>query len=76
MATSIGLDRLIDARGRVRWEHAGEGDYDKMKEEIRSLLNETGTGVSRHFPSSTDGAKRSTAKTTQRVLSEAGPNPF
>jgi hypothetical protein len=34
---------LIDARGRVRWEHAGEGDYEKMQEEIRALLNETGT---------------------------------
>jgi len=34
---------LIDARGRVRWEHAGEGDYEKMQEEITALLNETGT---------------------------------
>jgi len=33
---------LIDARGRVRWEHAGEGDYDKMEEKIRELLKETG----------------------------------
>jgi len=36
---------LIDARGRVRWEHAGEGDYDKMEEEIRALLGETGASV-------------------------------
>jgi hypothetical protein len=34
---------LIDSRGRVHWEHAGEGDYDKMEEEIRALLKETGT---------------------------------
>ncbi len=36
---------LIDARGRVRWEHAGEGDYDKMEEKIRELLKETGTAI-------------------------------
>lgn len=36
---------LIDARGRVHWEHAGEGDYDKMEEMIRTLLHETGTTV-------------------------------
>jgi thiol-disulfide isomerase/thioredoxin len=36
---------LIDARGRVRWEHAGEGDYEEMQEEIRALLSETGTTV-------------------------------
>jgi thiol-disulfide isomerase/thioredoxin len=36
---------LIDAQGRVRWEHAGEGDYDKMEEQIRELLKEAGTAV-------------------------------
>ena len=36
---------LVDARGRVRWEHAGEGDYDKMDEEIRVLLKEIETTV-------------------------------
>jgi len=39
---------LVDARGRVRWEHAGEGDYDKMEDEIRALLKETGTTVTDH----------------------------
>src|SRR5712691_5568566 len=33
---------LIDSRGMVRWEHAGEGDYDKMGDRIRDLLKETG----------------------------------
>ena len=37
---------LVDARGRVGWEHAGEGDYYKMEEEIRALLKETETTVS------------------------------
>jgi thiol-disulfide isomerase/thioredoxin len=33
---------LIDSKGTVRWEHAGEGDYDKMEDRIRDLLRETG----------------------------------
>ena len=33
---------LVDAAGRVRWEHAGEGDYDKMEEEIVALVKEAG----------------------------------
>jgi thiol-disulfide isomerase/thioredoxin len=37
---------LVDATGRVRWEHAGEGDYDKMGEQIMSLLKEAGETVS------------------------------
>lgn len=32
---------LIDATGRVRWEHVGEGDYDEMENKIRKLLKET-----------------------------------
>src|SRR5262249_49243365 len=37
---------LIDATGKVRWEHAGEGDYDKMGEQIMLLLQEAGETVS------------------------------
>jgi thiol-disulfide isomerase/thioredoxin len=33
---------LIDSQGTVRWEHAGEGDYDKMEDRIRDLLKESG----------------------------------
>src|SRR5437899_10854212 len=33
---------LIDSKGTVRWEHAGEGDYDKMENRIRDLLKESG----------------------------------
>jgi thiol-disulfide isomerase/thioredoxin len=36
---------LIDASGKVRWEHAGEGDYDTMENHIRALLTETGETV-------------------------------
>jgi len=33
---------LIDARGRVRYTHFGEGDYDKTEDAIRGLLAEDG----------------------------------
>jgi thiol-disulfide isomerase/thioredoxin len=33
---------LIDARGRVRYAHFGEGDYDKTESAIRALLAEAG----------------------------------
>ncbi len=36
---------LVDAAGTVRWEHAGEGDYDKMEDQIMALLKEAGETV-------------------------------
>ena len=33
---------LVDARGRVRYAHFGEGDYDKTESAIRALLAEAG----------------------------------
>ena len=33
---------LIDAKGRVRYAHFGEGDYDKTEAAIRTLLAEAG----------------------------------
>jgi hypothetical protein len=33
---------LIDAKGRVRYVHFGEGDYDKTEAAIRTLLAEAG----------------------------------
>jgi cytochrome c biogenesis protein CcdA/thiol-disulfide isomerase/thioredoxin len=33
---------LIDARGRVRYAHFGEGDYEKTESAIRALLAEAG----------------------------------
>jgi cytochrome c biogenesis protein CcdA/thiol-disulfide isomerase/thioredoxin len=35
---------LIDARGRVRYAHFGEGAYDKTEHAIRTLLAESGRG--------------------------------
>ncbi len=33
---------LIDAEGRVRYTHFGEGDYEKTEQAIRALLQESG----------------------------------
>lgn len=33
---------LIDADGKIQWEHAGEGEYDIMDKRIRELLKEDG----------------------------------
>jgi len=35
---------LIDADGRIRYVHFGEGDYDQTERAIRSLLAEAGAG--------------------------------
>ena len=40
-------DYLIDAKGRIRYHHYGEGDYDVSERAIRTLLEENGaTGLS------------------------------
>ncbi len=36
---------LLDGKGRIRWEHAGEGDYDTMENRVRDLLREAGKRV-------------------------------
>jgi thiol-disulfide isomerase/thioredoxin len=37
---------LVDATGRVRYHHFGEGDYDEIERVIQELLKETGaTGI-------------------------------
>ena len=41
---------LIDARGRVRYAHFGEGDYDKTESAIRALLAEAGRVAARGRP--------------------------
>lgn len=35
---------LFDARGRLRYNHAGEGDYDRTESEIQKLLRELHSG--------------------------------
>jgi thiol-disulfide isomerase/thioredoxin len=41
---------LIDARGRVRYVHFGEGDDDKTEQAIRDLLAEAGDRPGAHAP--------------------------
>ena len=38
---------LVDARGRVRYAHFGEGEYDETEAAIRSLLDEAGAQPAR-----------------------------
>jgi len=39
-------DYIIDAKGRIRYHHFGEGDYDKSERVIQALLKENGaTGL-------------------------------
>jgi thiol-disulfide isomerase/thioredoxin len=35
-------DYLIDAKGRIRYRHYGEGDYEKSERVIKALLKESG----------------------------------
>ncbi|MEK7533442.1 MAG: cytochrome c biogenesis protein DipZ [Patescibacteria group bacterium] len=36
---------LVDAKGKIRYTHFGEGDYDETESMIQSLLSETGATV-------------------------------
>lgn len=60
---------LIDTSGIVRWEHAGEGDYDKMERMIQILLKEAGSSLENR--SGTDknkpGAFQYSSKTTPEI---------
>jgi cytochrome c biogenesis protein CcdA/thiol-disulfide isomerase/thioredoxin len=37
-------DYFIDAKGRVRFHHFGEGEYEQSEQEIQQLLKEAGNG--------------------------------
>ena len=56
---------LIDAKGRVRYAHFGEGDYDKTEAAIRSLLAEAGAAKlgARAQVSSADAVEARTPET-------------
>ncbi len=64
---------LIDSRGKIRWEHAGEGDYDEMEDRLRKLLQEAGNNLP---PAGTDnrpletpdkGGKSNLTRTTSEI---------
>jgi cytochrome c biogenesis protein CcdA/thiol-disulfide isomerase/thioredoxin len=54
---------FIDARGRVRFVHYGEGEYGEKEQIIRELLREAGRPVSRH-DSGAQGLEASAGVTT------------
>ena len=60
---------LIDAKGVVRWEHAGEGDYDKMERMVQNLLKETGSKLESKSDSGKErlGAFEYSSKTTPEI---------
>lgn len=45
---------LIDAQGRIRRTHFGEGEYDQMEEAIQQLLRQAGRPVSSKLDTMTD----------------------
>jgi cytochrome c biogenesis protein CcdA/thiol-disulfide isomerase/thioredoxin len=57
---------LIDARGRVRYTHFGEGDYEQTEDAIRELLAEAGRGP---------GAGRTRAR-GERIAEVATPESY
>jgi hypothetical protein len=72
---------LIDARGRVRATHFGEGDYAQSERHVRALLSEAGAhdlGASagaRGTPVTTQQATPETYVGTQRTQGFAGDPP-
>lgn len=44
--TSWPAKYLIDANGKIRYQHFGEGDYDTTETAIRALIAESGTDLS------------------------------
>lgn len=54
---------FIDARGRVRFAHFGEGEYDEKEQIIRELLAEAGRPVAKHR-SGAHGVEASAGVTT------------
>jgi thiol-disulfide isomerase/thioredoxin len=61
---------LIDASGRVRWEHAGEGDYDKMENQIRELLKEAGRDPAGAKANSSSNASEKSTSWSHKITSE------
>jgi cytochrome c biogenesis protein CcdA/thiol-disulfide isomerase/thioredoxin len=49
---------VIDARGRVRYTHFGEGEYEETEQVIRALLAEVGRPTPRRAARATDEPRR------------------
>ncbi len=57
-------DYLIDARGRVRYTHFGEGDYPRGEAAVRTLLAEAGAARALGSPANAEGDKTATRLAT------------
>ncbi len=72
---------LIDAQGRVRYTHFGEGDYEQTEQAIRALLDESGQdrlgGLAKARPETADPAVRTpeTYLGTERAAGWVGEEP-
>jgi len=64
---------VVDSKGTVRWEHAGEGDYDKMEDRIRDLLKEVGKQAESKGNTRTNTIERFafSSKTTPEIYTAA-----
>jgi cytochrome c biogenesis protein CcdA/thiol-disulfide isomerase/thioredoxin len=67
---------FIDARGRVRYAHFGEGDYGKKERIIRELLAEAGRPVSRRMSGARGIAPSAGVTTPETYLGAARAERF
>jgi cytochrome c biogenesis protein CcdA/thiol-disulfide isomerase/thioredoxin len=67
---------FIDARGRIRYTHFGEGDYGKKEQIIRRLLAEAGRPVARRESGAHGLAPSPTVTTPETYLGAARAERF
>ena len=67
---------LVDSRGRVRYTHFGEGEYDKTESAIRSLLAEAGHGALGRMTHAAPEAPSSGIETPETYLGYARAEGF
>ncbi|MBA2506674.1 MAG: cytochrome c biogenesis protein DipZ [Thermoleophilaceae bacterium] len=67
---------LIDAEGRVRYSHFGEGEYDETEEAIRALLEESGRDLSEERTQAKPEVPRITEATPETYLGSARAEGF
>jgi cytochrome c biogenesis protein CcdA/thiol-disulfide isomerase/thioredoxin len=60
---------FIDAQGRIRYHHFGEGEYDQSEKVIQQLLAEAGKGAVPHDIVAVDGSGAEAAADTNDIAS-------
>jgi cytochrome c biogenesis protein CcdA/thiol-disulfide isomerase/thioredoxin len=66
-------DYFIDAKGRVRFHHFGEGEYEESEQEIQRLLKEAGDG---NVPQSLVTVNASGAEAATRANDDQSPETY